>query len=128
MFLNVFKFSSYEKLLVSFEEWLFKFSTNLEVLRPPESEKTFFAKVSVVTVVFCKHHNFGKNYWIQLRFGTFFKGWIRKDELVNQPFSINGSGFTQQKRFYKNQKFDFPAKKRDTKKMLGNNIVRFKKI
>ena len=36
-----------EKVLVLCEKWLSKFSSNLYVLRPPESEKTVFTKVSV---------------------------------------------------------------------------------
>ena len=36
-----------EKVLVLCEKWLSKFSSNLYVLRPPESEKMVFTKVSV---------------------------------------------------------------------------------
>ena len=36
-----------EKVLVLCEKWISKFSWNLYVLRPPESEKTVFTKVSV---------------------------------------------------------------------------------
>ena len=36
-----------EKVLVLCEKWLLKFLSNLYVLRPPESEKTVFKKVSV---------------------------------------------------------------------------------
>ena len=36
-----------EKVLVLCERWLSKFSSNLYVLRPPESEKMVFTKVSV---------------------------------------------------------------------------------
>ena len=36
-----------EKVLVLCEKWLSKFSSNLYVLRPPESEKIVFTKVSV---------------------------------------------------------------------------------
>ena len=44
---NILHFSSYEKVLVLCEKWLSKFSSYLYVLRPPESEKTVFTKVSV---------------------------------------------------------------------------------
>ena len=43
----LFTFSSYEKVLVLCEKWLSKFSSNLYVLRPSESEKRVFTKVSV---------------------------------------------------------------------------------
>ena len=40
-------FSPYEKVLVLCEKSLLEFSSNLYVLRSPESEKTVFIKVSV---------------------------------------------------------------------------------
>ena len=42
-----FTFSSWKRRYVSCEKWLSKFSSNLYVLRLPESEKTVFTKVSV---------------------------------------------------------------------------------
>ena len=36
-----------EKVLVLCDKWLSKFSSNLYVLRPPESEKVVFTKMSV---------------------------------------------------------------------------------
>ena len=62
----------------------------------------------------CRHRlkawNFWKNYRIGLRFGILFEGPKEKDEFVNQLFFTNGSGFFHQNRFYKSQKFNFPAK------------------
>ena len=42
-----------EKVLVLCEKWLSKISSNLYVLRPPESEKRVFPKVSVCLSVVC---------------------------------------------------------------------------
>ena len=49
---NIFKFSSYEKVLVLCAKPLSEFSSNLYVLRPLESGKTFFTKVSVCIFFF----------------------------------------------------------------------------
>ena len=43
----IFTFSSYEKVLVFCEKSLSEFSSNLYVLRCPESEKKWFLQVSV---------------------------------------------------------------------------------
>ena len=42
-----------EKVLVLCGKWLSKFSLNLYILRPPESEKMVFTKVSVCLSVVC---------------------------------------------------------------------------
>ena len=46
-----------EKVLVLCEKWLSKTSSNLYVLRPPESEKRVFTKVSVCLSVGRARHN-----------------------------------------------------------------------
>ena len=46
-----------EKVLVLCEKLLLKFLSNLHVLRPPESEKTIFKKVSVCLSGVCGHAN-----------------------------------------------------------------------
>ena len=52
-----------------------------------------------------------------------------KVKFVSQPFLINGSGFIHQKRFFTKSKNPFSGQTmRDTKKILKNKIVRFKKI
>ena len=48
-----------------------------------------------------------KNGPIGLRVGTLVEDLKRKDEIVNQPFLTNGSGFIHHKHFLKNQKFNF---------------------
>ena len=52
-----FTFSLYEKVLVLREKSLSEFSSNLYVLRPPESEKTVFRKVSVCLIFFPESDN-----------------------------------------------------------------------
>ena len=60
-----------------------------------------FFKSACLSLSFCQHNNFLKNYRIELRFGTLLEGWKRKDELVNHLFFTNGSAFIHQKAFWK---------------------------
>ena len=50
-----FIFSSYEKVLVLREKSHSEFSSNLYILRSPESEKTVFTKVSICLSGVCEH-------------------------------------------------------------------------
>ena len=87
-----------------------EFLRNLYVSGPPEWEKRFLRKGLSIVCRRYRHDNFQKNDRIGLLFGTPLEGRIRNDKSVNQPLLINGSGFIYQKRFSKNQKFNFPAK------------------
>ena len=61
-----------------------------------------------VVIIVLKHDNIRKNYLIGLRFGILLKGQKRKDEFVNQPFLINGSGFIYEKRFSRKKNSIYP--------------------
>ena len=107
-----FTFSSYEKVLVLCEKWLTKFSSNLYVLRPPESEKTVLTKVSVCLSVGRARHNSRYNYQIELSFGTLYRSQKRKNKFLNQPHPIKIEGFSTtfvflKIIFWKNQKFQY---------------------
>ena len=87
------------------------FSSNLHVLRPPESENRGFAKVCLsVCLSACIHDNFWKNWPIGLKLGTLVECQEMKVKFVSQPFLTNGSGFIHKKRFLPNKKIYFPAK------------------
>ena len=102
-----------EKVLVLCERWLSKFSSNLYVLRPPESEKTVFTKVSVcLSVVGRMLDNSRWNYQIELSFGTLYRSRKNKDKFVNQPRPIKIEGLSTtfvflKIIFWKNQKFQY---------------------
>ena len=72
-----------EKILVLFEKWLSKFSSNLYVLRPPESEKTVFTSVCL-SVAGRILDNSRKNYRIELSFGILSRSRKSKNKFVNQ--------------------------------------------
>ena len=85
-----------EKVLVLCEKWLSKFSSNLYILRPPESEKTVFTKVSVCLSVCLSLYRSRKS----------------KDKFVNQPHPIKierlSTIFVFLKiTFWQNQKFQY---------------------
>ena len=102
-----------EKVLVLCEKWLSKFSSNLYVLRPPESENMVFTKVSVcLSVVGRVRHNSRQNYQIELSFGTLYWSRESKDKFVNQPHPIKIEGLSTtfvflKIIFWKNQKLQY---------------------
>ena len=60
---------------------------NLYVLRPPESEKVVFTKVSVSrSVVGRILDNSRQNYQIKLSVGTLYRSGKSKDKFGNQPY------------------------------------------
>ena len=84
-----------EKVLVLCEKLLSKFSSNLYVLRPPESEKRVYTKVSVcLSVVGRVRHNSRSNYQIEFSFGTLYRSRKSKDKFVNQPHPIKIEGLS----------------------------------
>ena len=109
-----------EKVLVLCEKWLSKFSSNLYVLRPPESETRVFTKVSVCLSV-CPsvclsvgrvRHNSWQKYQIELSFGTLYRSRESKDKFVNQPHPIKIEGLSTnfvflKIIFWKNKKFQY---------------------
>ena len=73
-------------VLVLCKKWLSKFSSNLCVLRPPESEKTVFTKVSVcLSVIGLILDNSRQDYQIGLSLVTLYRSRRSKDKFVNQP-------------------------------------------
>ena len=107
-----------EKVLVLCEKWISKFSSNLYVLRPPESEEMVFTNVPVcpsVRLSVCLsvgrvRHNSRQNYQIELSFGTLYRSRESKDKFVNQPYPIKIEGLSTtfvflKIIFWKNQKF-----------------------
>ena len=102
-----------EKVLVLCEKWLSKFSSNLYVLRPPESEKKGFYEsvclsvcpsvclfvclficLSVCLSVGRVRHNSRQNYQIELSCGTLYRSRKSKNKFVNQPHPIKIAGLS----------------------------------
>ena len=104
-----------EKVLVLCEKWLLKFSSNIYVLRPPESEKKGFYEsvcLSVCLSVGRVRHNSRQNYQIELSFGTLYRSRKSKDKFVNQPYPIKIEGLSTTFVFLKiifflNKKFQY---------------------
>lgn len=76
-------------VLVLCEKWSSRIPLNVDVFRPPESEKIVFTAVSVVVVVVvCEYDYIQQNYPVEFGFRTLYIGVKRKYKIVSQKFWI----------------------------------------